>query len=72
MLEQEPVDKRFKDMRAFQLEFMSYLRPVLKDEKFDDGSGEGWGFLASHVNQNEAMFRDILKERKRTSALVKE
>ena len=63
---------RFKSMRAFQLEFMSYLRPVLRDEKFDDGYGEGWCFLATHVNQNEAMFRDILKERNKKSALVSE
>ena len=52
-------------MMSNQLEFMSYLRPTLKDTHFDDGDGEGWGFLATHVQQNTHMFADILKERKR-------
>ena len=52
-------------MKEDQLEFMSYLRPVLKDVDFDDGEGDGWGFLATHVQQNPQMFADILQERKR-------
>ena len=72
LLEQEPVKQRFKSMRQHQLEFMSYLRPVLKDQHFDDGDGEGWGFLATHVQQNTQMFADILKERQRQQALLSE
>ena len=55
-----------------QLEFMSYLRPVLKEGSFDDGAGEGWDFLAEHVQQNPRMFKDILKERHRQAALIAE
>ena len=59
-------------MRMHQLEFMSYLKPVLKDQKFDDGEGEGWGFLATHVQQNAALFKDILEERQRRAAVISE
>ena len=65
LLEQEPIRNRFKSMTQCQLEFMSYLRPVLKDGSFDDGSGEGWEFLSTHVQKNLKMFKEILKERKR-------
>ena len=70
VIEKEPISKRFSSMREHQLEFMSYLRPVLKDSQFDDGDGEGWGFLAGHVQQNSQVFVEILKERNRRAAII--
>ena len=70
LLEQEPLKNRFKSMMGNQLEFMSYLRPILKDTHFDDDDGEGWGFLSTHVQQNPYMFKDILKERRRQAAII--
>lgn len=64
LLQEEPVDTRFESLLKHHLEFMSYLRPVLKEEVFDQ-EGDGWGFLATHVVQNNKMFHDILKERNR-------
>ena len=57
-------------MMSNQLEFMSYLRPILQDTHFDEGEGEGWGFLSTHVQQNPYMFKDILKERRRQAAII--
>ena len=59
-------------MKDHTVEFTSYLRPVLKDTHFDDGSGEGWGFLATHVQQNVQMFEEILKQRKKQAAIIEE
>ena len=56
-------------MQKHHLEFMQYLRPVLKEEVFD-AEEEGWGFLATHVIQNNQMFHDILAERQRQQALI--
>ena len=69
LLQAEPVEYRFEDLKKYRLEFMSYLRPILQEEEEDS---DGWNFLATHVRENNAMFHKILEERNRQEAIVNE
>ena len=62
LLLKEPVGKRLASFKKHELEFTSYLRPVLQSEIFDQ-DGDGWNFLATHVQDNPTIFQNVLKER---------
>ena len=64
LLQKEPVHERFDSVQKFHLEFMSYLRPVLKEEVFYNDN-DGWCFLTKHVQSNDELFKNILAERNR-------
>ena len=69
LLQKEPIGQRFNSFKKHNLEFTSYLRPVLREEIFDE-ENEGWSFVATHVQQNNQMFHEVLKERRRQSAII--
>ena len=62
-------EDRYIAHKKHRLEFMSYLRPLLK-EQIDDGTG--WEFLTMHVMDNPQMFSKILVERDRLESIAEE
>ena len=69
LLTKEPIADRFDYMDKHYIEFMSYLRPILKDNINTSAENSGWGFLTKHVCCNIELFREVLKERNRLEAL---
>lgn len=65
----EPLSDRFEYMDKHYIEFMSYLRPILKDNINTSAENSGWGFLTKHVCCNIELFREVLKKRNRLEAL---
>ena len=66
-----PAREKIEVTAKERLEFMQYLRPVLKDEMFRQ-EGEGWDFLATHVFANQEMFRKILYKRIHTESIMEQ
>ena len=56
-------------MEKNYIEFMSYLRPVLKDNLNTKAENSGWGFLTKQVCCNVELFRKVLNERNRLEAV---
>ena len=69
LLTAEPVVDRFEYMQSNYIEFMSYLRPLMKDNMNTSAENSGWGFLTKHVCCNPQLFRTVLQERNRLEAL---
>ena len=59
LLTKVPCKDKIEVTAKEKLEFMSYLRPILRDEMFRQ-EGNGWDFLTTHVFANQEMFRKIL------------
>ena len=45
-----------------QMEFMTYLRPVLKEDVFPE-LHNGWKFLQSHIYSKNLVFQKVLNQR---------
>ena len=66
----EPIEERFDSLEKHNIEFQSYLRPVLKENVFK--SGGSWDFLQNNVFKNDELFKKILKERHEIDAFRKQ
>ena len=71
LLEKMPCNEKIEVNAKDRLEFMSYLRPVLKEEMYEQDGG-GWDFLAKHVHSNREMFQKILQQRLQEKAMIEE
>lgn len=68
LLKRVPIHERLDIDGKEKLEFMSYLRPVMRE--FEDD--KGWDFISKHVYQNRDMFTKILEERLRQKTIMKD
>ena len=69
LLTSEPVGERLDSAQDHYLEFISYLRPVMKGNMNTEQSG--WSFLTKHVASGSPLFKDIVRERRRQEAIIK-
>ena len=69
LLHQLPYDERHRMTESEQMEFMTYLRPVLKEDVFPE-LHNGWKFLQSHIYSKNLVFQKVLNQRHKQELII--